>query len=128
MTCCIFILMIRRPPRSTLFPYTTLFRSQSLGSMLHFLKEIGRLRDYKITQTHQLQPMESRYLVNIHETGVEHGYHHSLAPIARIVQSNAIEAAQLVLGNTVRMVRKGVPLLKLLAKRLAGRRLIELGR
>src|SRR5260221_5880924 len=24
--------MIRRPPRSTLFPYTTLFRSQSLGS------------------------------------------------------------------------------------------------
>src|SRR3712207_4630464 len=25
--CCIFCLMIRRPPRSTLFPYTTLFRS-----------------------------------------------------------------------------------------------------
>src|SRR5256885_10251360 len=25
-----FFLMIRRPPRSTLFPYTTLFRSQSL--------------------------------------------------------------------------------------------------
>src|SRR2546422_9257839 len=24
--------MIRRPPRSTLFPYTTLFRSQELGS------------------------------------------------------------------------------------------------
>src|SRR3989337_3432732 len=35
-TCCIitdlsffFFLMIRRPPRSTLFPYTTLFRSRS---------------------------------------------------------------------------------------------------
>src|SRR5262245_66600978 len=31
--CCsclsaVFFLMIRRPPRSTLFPYTTLFRSQ----------------------------------------------------------------------------------------------------
>src|SRR3989440_6262626 len=26
-----FFLMIRRPPRSTLFPYTTLFRSQPLG-------------------------------------------------------------------------------------------------
>src|SRR3712207_8482785 len=24
---CLFFLMIRRPPRSTLFPYTTLFRS-----------------------------------------------------------------------------------------------------
>src|SRR6266511_4944141 len=26
--CCFFFLMIRRPPRSTLFPYTTLFRSR----------------------------------------------------------------------------------------------------
>src|SRR5258707_11853733 len=26
--CIFFFLMIRRPPRSTLFPYTTLFRSQ----------------------------------------------------------------------------------------------------
>src|SRR2546423_10830127 len=26
-----FFLMIRRPPRSTLFPYTTLFRSQNVG-------------------------------------------------------------------------------------------------
>src|SRR5258708_27357157 len=29
-----FFLMIRRPPRSTLFPYTTLFRSQ-LSDMTH---------------------------------------------------------------------------------------------
>src|SRR3989337_272220 len=28
---CFFFLMIRRPPRSTLFPYTTLFRSGRLG-------------------------------------------------------------------------------------------------
>src|SRR2546427_2131191 len=27
-----FFLMIRRPPRSTLFPYTTLFRSHNLSS------------------------------------------------------------------------------------------------
>src|SRR5438034_1565345 len=27
LSCAIFFLMIRRPPRSTLFPYTTLFRS-----------------------------------------------------------------------------------------------------
>src|SRR5947209_11376497 len=27
--CDFFFLMIRRPPRSTLFPYTTLFRSES---------------------------------------------------------------------------------------------------
>src|SRR2546430_3482303 len=28
---CFFFLMIRRPPRSTLFPYTTLFRSDHVG-------------------------------------------------------------------------------------------------
>src|SRR3712207_7681548 len=27
----VFFLMIRRPPRSTLFPYTTLFRSEAVG-------------------------------------------------------------------------------------------------
>src|SRR3712207_9438169 len=29
--CWFFVLMIRRPPRSTLFPYTTLFRSGLLA-------------------------------------------------------------------------------------------------
>src|SRR5437016_8032809 len=29
-TTTVFFLMIRRPPRSTLFPYTTLFRSQHM--------------------------------------------------------------------------------------------------
>src|SRR3712207_9066862 len=30
---CLFFLMIRRPPRSTLFPYTTLFRSEVLPAL-----------------------------------------------------------------------------------------------
>src|SRR2546422_3818459 len=34
-----FFLMIRRPPRSTLFPYTTLFRSpRSIGALGHTLQ------------------------------------------------------------------------------------------
>src|SRR5258708_19766831 len=32
MPLTFFFLMIRRPPRSTLFPYTTLFRSEHTGS------------------------------------------------------------------------------------------------
>src|SRR3989449_10364980 len=35
-----FFLMIRRPPRSTLFPYTTLFRSDA------YAKEMARARDF----------------------------------------------------------------------------------
>src|SRR2546422_2358241 len=33
--------MIRRPPRSTLFPYTTLFRSQTLVKMLKRRETLG---------------------------------------------------------------------------------------
>src|SRR3989442_2916500 len=34
LTLVFFFLMIRRPPRSTLFPYTTLFRSYRVDSKL----------------------------------------------------------------------------------------------
>src|SRR5258708_21524946 len=35
--------MIRRPPRSTLFPYTTLFRSRGIGGKLRERKRNDRL-------------------------------------------------------------------------------------
>src|SRR5258707_10911652 len=35
--------MIRRPPRSTLFPYTTLFRSSRLGSKVTVLEYLPRI-------------------------------------------------------------------------------------
>src|SRR5687767_15676970 len=37
--------MIRRPPRSTLFLYTTLFRSQVLGRTVEAVREIVREMD-----------------------------------------------------------------------------------
>src|SRR3712207_9121582 len=35
VSSCFFFLMIRLPPRSTLFPYTTLFRSPGFQAPLH---------------------------------------------------------------------------------------------
>src|SRR5215208_2020319 len=35
--CFFFFLMIRRPPRSTLFPYTTLIRSENAADAAHFV-------------------------------------------------------------------------------------------
>src|SRR2546427_8706904 len=35
MVTLLFFLMIRRPPRSTLFPYTTLFRSRAILNFGH---------------------------------------------------------------------------------------------
>src|SRR3712207_7533069 len=49
--------MIRRPPRSTLFPYTTLFRSVDLGAdaaiadlAVHLVGEIHRRRAARVAQ------------------------------------------------------------------------------
>src|SRR5256885_12954275 len=39
MTSSFFFLMIRRPPRSTLFPYTTLFRSGDLDRLAAIVTE-----------------------------------------------------------------------------------------
>src|SRR5258705_9238949 len=44
-----FFLMIRRPPRSTLFPYTTLFRSADVAlAMEHALAVFRFLRDLRL--------------------------------------------------------------------------------
>src|SRR5256885_5572956 len=45
--CFFFFLMIRRPPRSTLFPYTTLFRS--LGG-----EELDEIRAFLLALTDQV--------------------------------------------------------------------------
>src|SRR5688572_32234911 len=41
-TFFIFFLMIRRPPRSTLFPYTTLFRSKFDSALKRFLRMLAK--------------------------------------------------------------------------------------
>src|SRR2546423_11094097 len=50
--------MIRRPPRSTLFPYTTLFRSQRRPEFPAFLRtdEAGKglLQHFVLTESEQL--------------------------------------------------------------------------
>src|SRR2546425_6886988 len=40
--------MIRRPPRSTLFPYTTLFRSPRVVAPVHFLVQHARARGHPL--------------------------------------------------------------------------------
>src|SRR3712207_7075451 len=41
--CFFFFLMIRRPPRSTLFPYTTLFRSELVPRFLTSTRTIAAI-------------------------------------------------------------------------------------
>src|SRR5687768_17892420 len=51
--------MIRRPPGSTLFPYTTLFRSLS-RQRLETLRQRGQIRRYDLIAATPRQPLNKR--------------------------------------------------------------------
>src|SRR5260370_35672606 len=55
MYCFFFFLMIRRPPRSTLFPYTTLFRSNNFNC-----RGFGPLLEDKLCLIFKLAPSVCR--------------------------------------------------------------------
>src|SRR5688572_32593830 len=53
--------MIRRPPRSTLFPYTTLFRSATgIGIVMLGLEELDRATRTVALRTSQLERLSAR--------------------------------------------------------------------
>src|SRR3712207_7627663 len=63
--------MIRRPPRSTLFPYTTLFRSDDADRLRHALRRVRHAR----RQQEDLAFADR----NVDELAVLHGLQHHLA-------------------------------------------------
>src|SRR2546430_12500809 len=75
--------MIRRPPRSTLFPYTTLFRSvRALVGAGLFLPELHQdvVQERRCAQTVEVgrQPLDPECLVQLDETlGVERSEEHT---------------------------------------------------
>src|SRR6266446_9853997 len=61
-----FFLMIRRPPRSTLFPYTTLFRSCAVVRLGQSAQGRGAQRDSDRRMPHQPQDRKSTRLNSSH--------------------------------------------------------------
>src|SRR3989442_7574495 len=59
--------MIRRPPRSTLFPYTTLFRSDPLVFFAH------AVRDDRVELAGEIQRVAVRQVTAMREVHAEHG-------------------------------------------------------
>src|SRR5438132_12757038 len=57
-----FFLMIRRPPRSTLFPYTTLFRSRALEAFTDVGQRGGD--DLELDPAEHVLRVEDRFLVD----------------------------------------------------------------
>src|SRR5260370_15165107 len=68
--------MIRRPPRSTLFPYTTLFRSQLARRRLLPLRPLlGRLARHH--PEHPLQDPAERVVVQVQPVGLRRSEEHT---------------------------------------------------
>src|SRR5690242_21054905 len=76
MSCCVlhhillifFFLRIRRPPRSTLFPYTTLFRSLKAPStrvFLHYFSPLGDIKKERVADRSEEHTSELQSHVNL---------------------------------------------------------------
>src|SRR2546426_8597624 len=87
-----FFLMIRRPPRSTLFPYTTLFRS-------------GRFLDQAAPLLHREERAFRSILKDRHNDLVEHAYTaHDEIEIDR--KSTRLNSSHLVISYAVFCLKK----------------------
>src|ERR1041384_8698725 len=65
MSVCFFFffLMIRRPPRSTLFPYTTLFRSRGRAAGPRLWRRVPTWRRRRRSEEHTSELQSLAYLV-----------------------------------------------------------------
>src|SRR5256885_12202023 len=80
--------MIRRPPRSTLFPYPTLFRSERFASVLG----PDRFAEFRAAADHARQLLDGRAVWNVNSTARGGGVAEmlvSLLAYARGAQINA---------------------------------------
>src|SRR2546430_12721654 len=67
---CFFFLMIRRPPRSTLFPYTTLFRS--IASLLNNLFGKGKEPFWQQAYTNLV-----KFIILLHKVAFDRSEEHT---------------------------------------------------
>src|SRR2546426_6069556 len=86
--------MIRRPPRSTLFPYTTLFRSR----LLHLVEELARVGGERLDV----------FALAFRKDGVERERHHLCGRPAQIRdrKSTRLNSSHLVISYAVFCLKK----------------------
>src|SRR2546425_9599772 len=104
--CLIFFLMIRRPPRSTLFPYTTLFRSPQqrilvIAPLQHRMEEKGQQVEAQQKRREILLAM-TKVVLQMVALGLEHVVVFVFdfpAPTPRLSHLGDIFSAHTVIGD-----------------------------
>src|SRR5256885_6919383 len=91
-----FFLMIRRPPRSTLFPYTTLFRS-----VAHVPAQRGLINGQVFIEGH-----ERRRDDTCGDVAGETGSHGVFLPVKRDRKSTRLNSSHLVISYAVFCLKK----------------------
>src|SRR5256885_5209894 len=90
--------MIRRPPRSTLFPYTTLFRSEERVDL--FLAEVGDERGVKALGRDRQDALDDRGVLGVAQRGVAE------QRVDRDRKSTRLNSSHLVISYAVFCLKK----------------------
>src|SRR5436190_7282317 len=97
--------MIRRPPRSTLFPYTTLFRSAKRKSVLDLLEEHPACELPFAAFLEMLPLMTPRYY-SISSSPIADGNSHRSEEHTSELQSHSDLVCRLLLEKKKKIIRK----------------------
>src|SRR2546426_6857432 len=89
--------MIRRPPRSTLFPYTTLFRSQAQSRAFELLGKRAAER---------LHHMRKRDVLVVPDIGFGRGREKPMSGTTRDRKSTRLNSSHLVISYAVFCLKK----------------------
>src|SRR5258707_11727264 len=92
--------MIRRPPRSTLFPYTTLFRSDQITDQPVRFMAAELIREHVLMQTHEEVPHAVSVLIEQFEEGSR------LTRIAAVIFCERDGQKAILLGKGGQMLKK----------------------
>src|SRR5256885_5307420 len=96
--------MIRRPPRSTLFPYTTLFRSYDPAEVLHVGLLVPDLVDEFVAAV--LAQLLRRHLGELERVGLGHDVGVEGARRERDRKSTRLNSSHLVISYAVFCLKK----------------------
>src|SRR3712207_8954727 len=96
---CFFFLMIRRPPRSTLFPYTTLFRSG--------FAKTKETRSYLSPERRNELLSQTRILLNVHYSEQKYfEWHRMLLGLAKDRKSTRLNSSHANISYAVFCLKK----------------------